>query len=148
MKNTALIVLIVFVASSAFSNRNNTDDPLIKNGAPAAKSEALLNTSVVIANGIAFFELSVLNEATGGVYALKREFSDGRFVSVQLRKINTNTYNLPVVYTFEDRNVPKEDFTYVLLRIVPETRKFKVIQRWAYCCDRNEICPMDHLATN
>ena len=73
-------------------------------------------------------------------------YSDGRFVSVHFVKIQTNTINLPVIYRFEDQKVPEEDFIYVLLRIVPESREFEILKRWEYCYAKNEICPMEYLA--
>ena len=147
MKSLALLlVLFSFNNSSVFSNINEADNPLSEKEKKVVKTDVILNTSGILTNGITYFELSVLNDSKEGFYALKREYSDGRFVSVQFTKINTNTNNLPVIYRFEDKKVPEEDVTYILLRIVPESREFEVIQKWEYCYDKNEICPIDYLA--
>ena len=147
MKNKVLILILFSLSlSPAFSNINEPENGLFENEKQVGKTDVTLNASANLTNGITYFELSVLNESKEGFYALKREYTDGRFVSVQFSKINTNTDNSPVIYHFKDEKISQEDFTYVLLRIVPESREFEVIKRWDYCYDKNEICPMDDLA--
>lgn len=146
MKSLAfLLILIVFNISLVISSPLQVDNPLREKQERIIKTDVILNVSGIVTDGVAIFELSVLNDSKAGFYALKREFSDGRFESVELSKIIVNSNKLPVDYHFEDQNVPKEDFTYVLLRIVPKTREFEVLKRWEYCHAKEEICPADYL---
>ena len=147
MKNKVLILVFFSLSlSPVFSNINEPDNQLTENEKQVVKTNVILNATAILTNGITYFELCVLNDSKEGFYALKREYSDNRFISVQFSKINKNTDNSPVIYRFEDQKIPEEDFTYVLLRIVPESREFEVIKRWDYCYDKNEICPIDDLA--
>ncbi|MBL4862274.1 MAG: hypothetical protein JKY09_04550 [Crocinitomicaceae bacterium] len=145
-KTSSFFALLILSTSLAFSGITGVD-PVTNDGTPIERN-ILVSSSETYQDNAIHIELTMLNELEEGVYALKREFEDGRFETVQLNKIIPNAGNIPVVHNFEDKAVPNEDFTYLLIRIYPQTKKFEVVKRWSYYSDRKEIWTEGVLASN
>lgn len=99
---------------------------------------------------MAFFEIEIESETEDVFYSLKREFADGRFETVQTIKISSiipDDNEMPNFYSFEDENIPNEDFTYMLMRIAPKSNSFNVLQRWDYCSVSHSLCSNGILAS-
>lgn len=150
MKNT-ITYIAIFLASTTYAMANNDQTPTNGNGAPVVENKTIVRATGECLNNKVHFELELMNESDEVYFALKREYADGRFETAKYVKVNNITpqvEDLPTFQNIEDENVPSEDFSYVLMRINPITRKFTVIQRWDYCSDTHELCTEEILAAN
>lgn len=144
MKNSIKYLAILFVTYS-FTMTNNEIGDL------GAENKTIVSATASCINDEVYFQLELLNESDGVYFALKRQYSDGRFETVKYVKSNTIHPIAIGQLTFQglvDSQVPNEDFTYVLMRIVPAEKIFSVIQKWHYCSETRELCSEELFASN
>lgn len=143
MKNSILILAFLFVSLPALFAASNLTDPVNDLGNPnSVKRDSMVGLSCQMVNNVVYFKLKMFNESKDGFYSMVREFSDGSFESVDIRQMNANTINLPILYCFVDREIPSVDFTYVLRRMSDEITE---VSRWDYCSTNKEICPVESI---
>ncbi len=97
-----------------------------------------------IHEGNIYFKLLMLNESQSGFYSMVKYFENGDYASVDVRQMVANTINQPLMYSFTDEDVPREDVTYVLYRIAEGTEE---VGRWNYCSTEHTLCPDAELAS-
>lgn len=150
MKNTLKYIAILFVTCS-FTMANNEIELTNEIGDLGAENKTIVSATASCNNDEVYFQLELLDESDGVYFALKRQYSDGRFETVKYVRSNVIqpvAIGLPTFQTLEDTDIPNEDFTYVLMRIVPADRTFSVIQKWQYCSDTHELCSEELFASN
>ncbi|MFT6243740.1 MAG: hypothetical protein ACJA0U_002195 [Salibacteraceae bacterium] len=141
MKNTIIILALLFINSPALFAGSSSVDPSNSFGDTGTiKRDSMVDISYKMINNKVYFKLTMINESKDGFYSMVREFGDGRFESVDIRKINANMISIPLLYCFVDEEIPSEDFKYVLRRISDEVTE---VSRWDYCSTNYEICPVE-----
>lgn len=150
MKNSFKYIAVFFVCCS-FSIGNNDIKATSGIDELEAENKTIVSATSSSDNDEVYFQLESVNESEGVYFALKRQYPDGRFETVKYVPaipVNLVAEGLPTFQTIEDAQVPDEDFTYVMMRIVPADRTFAVLQKWTYCADTHEICTFEILASN
>ena len=143
MKNTILIFGFLFIGLPVLFASSNITDSINDGGNPnSLKRDSMVSLSYKLVNDVAYFKLKMINESKDGFYTMVREFSDGSFESVDVRQMNANMINIPLLYCFVDKELPSVDFTYVLRRMSDEITE---ISRWYYCSANDEICPVESI---
>ncbi|MFT6503199.1 MAG: hypothetical protein ACJASQ_003332 [Crocinitomicaceae bacterium] len=143
MKNTIIILVLLFINSPALFAGSSSVDPSNTFGNPGTIArDSLVDISYKMINNKVYFKLTMINESKDGFYSMVREFGDGRVESVDIRQMNANMINVPLLYCFVDEEIPSVDFTYVLRRISDEVTE---VSRWNYCSTNDEICPVESI---
>tara|TARA_B110000977_G_C10987471_1_gene458511 strand:- start:385 stop:837 length:453 start_codon:yes stop_codon:yes gene_type:complete len=149
--NKIITYIAILLASTSLTMASNGITLTSKNITQVVENKTIVSATGLCNNNEVHFHLELINESDEVYFALKREYSDGRFETVKYIKVgqvNLEEEDRSEFKTIHDYNVPNEDFTYVLMRIVPVERAFSVIQRWDYCSDTQELCREGVLAVN
>lgn len=94
-------------------------------------------------NGVVFFKLLMKNETGNGFYSMVKYHANGEYTSVGVRSITANTIDQPLLYSFTDKDINREEVTYVLVRI---TDKKEEVGRWKFFPAEGTLCPDEVLA--
>lgn len=144
MKNSLIIFALLVIGSPSLfagSNSISSNDPVDLQS--SSKRDSIVDLSCRMLDKNIYFKLKMMNESRDGYYSMVREFKNGTFEPVDIRKMVANEINQPILYCFVDKEVPGVDFTYVLIRISDSTQE---VMRWNYCAETDVICP-EHRST-
>ncbi len=137
-----ILTLALFTLGTTQAASSIHTNYLLDIAPPVAEKDMVMSKEAHTSLNQVQFDIVVLNESSNVIYGLKREYADGRFETAVYCKATPSLEGEDpfVSHEIQDKNVPEEDFTYVLVRIHTDTRAFKVIGRWNYCHDLKEIC--------
>lgn len=132
MKTIALFFAVAVLGlSTAFTDNTNTtiDEPI--------EIDKQVSLTGKYMNDVVYFKLLMLNESKDGVYSMVKKFKDGTMESIGIRYFHANSINVPLMYSFMDKDLSKVDVTYELYRISDESQ---LVQSWNYCADQKTLC--------
>lgn len=138
-------MLLVCSTTVLGQNTDNLSDTLVQS--EDEYIEEVVSLTGKVSNNLVYFKLLIKNEDKSSIYSMVREFENGKFESVGIQYGVMNKIDTRLMYTFVDRNVPNEDFTYTLYRISDESEMMK---RWDYCSKSGQLCeiPKELIAMN
>jgi len=100
------------------------------------KTNVYISLTVRVLNDKAYFNLVMMNESKNGDYSLIRHNQDGSVTSIGLKRIIKNNINLPIQYSFVDKDLSDDYAFYELIRI---TNEVEHVQRWSYDIEGKNI---------